>query len=54
MARSSRLALPQKSETFLDRVSTGSGSDLIRDQHANLLTLFLTTLVGPGRYRFLY
>jgi hypothetical protein len=27
-------ALPQKSEPFLDRVSTGSGSDLVNDQHA--------------------
>ncbi len=29
-----RIALPQKSESFLDRVSTGSASDLVRDQHA--------------------
>jgi hypothetical protein len=27
-------ALPQRSELFLDRVSTGSGSDLVSDQHA--------------------
>ncbi len=27
-------ALPQKSKIFLDRVSTGSDSDLVGDQHA--------------------
>src|SRR5687768_4105332 len=27
-------ALPQKAESFLDTVSTGSGSDLVGDQHA--------------------
>ena len=26
-------ALPQKSESLLDRVSTGSGSDLVSDRH---------------------
>ena len=29
-----RLALHQESESHLDRVSTGSGSDLVSDQHA--------------------
>ncbi len=32
--RQRQLALSQKSKTFLDRVSTGSGSDLVGDQHA--------------------
>src|SRR6185295_10664754 len=35
------IALPQKSKSFLDTVSTGSGSDLVRDRQ-------------PGRYRSLY
>jgi len=29
-----QLALPQKSEIILGSVSTGSGSDLVSDQHA--------------------
>ena len=28
------VALPQKYESHLDRVSTGSGSDLVSDRHA--------------------
>ena len=32
-------ALPQKSESHIDRVSTGSGSDLVSDQHAIFLTI---------------
>ena len=31
---SGRVGLPQKSEPHLDRVSTGSGSDLVSDYHA--------------------
>ena len=29
-----REALPEKSDIILDRVSTGSGSDVVSDQHA--------------------
>src|SRR5215217_1648490 len=32
---SRQFLLPQKCESHLDRVSTGSGSDLVSDQHAN-------------------
>jgi hypothetical protein len=37
--------VPQKSESFLDRVSTGSGSDLVSDQHAIFPNDFLTPMV---------
>ena len=36
-------ALPQKSESHLDRVSTGSDSDLVSDQHV----IFLMILDPP-------
>jgi len=42
-------ALPQKSGSHLDRVSTGSGSDLNSDQHAIVLTI-LDSHRRPGRY----
>jgi hypothetical protein len=32
---------------------TGSGSDLVSDQHAIFLAI-LDSMVGPGRYHFLY
>ena len=34
------LGLPQKSEVMLDRVSTGSGSDLVSDQQAIFPMMF--------------
>ena len=34
-----RSSLPQKSKSFLDRVSTGSGSDLVSDQDPITLTI---------------
>jgi len=43
------MALPQKSGWRLDRVSTGSGSDLVSDQHA----IFLMILDSYGLTRSL-
>ena len=40
-------------KSFLDTVSTGSGSGLVSDQHA-IFRSFLTPKVSPGRYRSLY
>ena len=33
-------ALPQKSESFLDRVSTGSGSDLVQPLESKIVRKF--------------
>jgi len=48
--KSGPLALPEESESLLDRVSTGSGSDLVSDQHAALHKIyrFLISLRNLG------
>jgi len=45
--------MPKSSESHLDGVSTGSGSDLVSEQCARLLNDF-DSVVLPGRYRSLY